>query len=215
MEPPVNGDSYEFNLNHIWSHSTSELASFLYQTSGNFTGSARVESLEKSKVALVAYPAVNIAWQDQESASAKSLFVGCQGAQGAPLLPSCKSLSIFAARPKYYGVHNAHCTAHPLKLHTWDILENGQAKRSKVSRCSFASCKLLSCKLNSPLWMLVAETLQYLPRHLSVTSSWLQRMRFTFLIIYVHLGADLHLRTWGTCWWSRCIPCSKPLDSRH
>ena len=145
MEPPVNGDSYEFNLNHIWSHSTSELASFLYQTSGNFTGSARVESLEKSKVALVAYPAVNIAWQDQESANAKSLFVGCQGAQGAPLLPSCKSLSIFAARPKYYGVHNAHCTAHPLKLHTWDILENGQAKRSKVSRCSFVSSKLLSC----------------------------------------------------------------------
>ena len=65
--------------------------------------------------------------------------------------------------------------------------------------------------------MLVAETLQYLPRHLSVTSSWLQRMRFTFLIIYVHLGADLHLRTWGTCSWSQCTldvePCSKP-DTR-
>ena len=146
MEPPVNRDSYEFNLTAL--NEWTGLCLFSFSNPRKFhsqTGSARVESLEKSKVALVAYPAVNIAWQDQESASAKSLFVGCQGAQGAPPLPSCKSLSIFAARPKYYGVHNAHCTAHPLKLHTWDILENGQAKRSKVSRCSFVSSKLLSC----------------------------------------------------------------------
>ena len=37
MEPPVNRDSYEFNLNHIWMHLTIELASFLFQTPENFT----------------------------------------------------------------------------------------------------------------------------------------------------------------------------------
>ena len=102
------------------------------------TGSAtqRVESQEKSKVPPVAHPAVNIAWQDQESASAKSLFVGCQGAQGAPPLPSRKSLSIFAAIPKYYGVYNAHCTSFetPHMRHSWEW-SGEKIKSVKVFLC--------------------------------------------------------------------------------
>ena len=164
MEPPVNWDSYEFNLNHIWLHSTSELAPFLYQTSGNSTA-RQVRQLKEWKVKknqkfhrLPTRQSILRGRIRSLPARKVSLWAarGLRVPHLCPLANLCQSL-----RLDLNIMESIMHITHPSKLHTWGILENGQVKRSKVSRCSFASSKLLSCKLNSLLWMPVAETLHY------------------------------------------------------
>ena len=148
MEPPVNRDSYEFNLNHIWLHSTSELAPFLYQTSGNSTA-RQVRQLKEWKVKknqklhwLLTRQSI-LRGRIRSLPARKVSLWAARGLRVPHLCPPanlCQSLRL-DLNSTYNGVH-------PLKLHTRGFSEGGQAKRSKVSKRSESWIPYFGC-----LWL--------------------------------------------------------------